>query len=718
MALDTVSVSILMVIALGMTAILMIYLVINRNRMYFKKSDSDKEWIKGHEPYGRSFNAAVICGVLVGFMTILFLHYFHNWSFMGSALIGMLLVDLAMVLVIAYPPKNPILAIGLLSLLVLPAAYINYSPYAYLVVGPMEDITGAEGLGAIPAMAGNTFHCVTLILTNPMAFDTECNLVNQQKAPEEPKTPVALEQTEYNALPEKDLYPGQPLTLQINFENQGDYPARNVAVITNTSSGATFRVCEQSIFDDVLTDANDGKQNRNYTPPGGIFIYKFTGKISDPWKMGDDCTYAVNKAKIDASITTNVSYGYATESYINKIEAVRSYEEDHKMGVTSALSKSAPMEILMFTFMPLAWDDERFKYYYIDVSLKNSHKGQKIIFRGKYEFKDMFMIGSSLYDFLDAIEDYQKASPVTGDWKWIGQTEQYDFCADKTDSNRKIGDDINTADKCTAVGGEPVMNAGGDYDYCRDRADPAKRIVKIENSEQCTATGGEPVYKISGEFEFCRIPKDVCVSIGGDPVSKSSGIYVECLDKADHSKKLKEIDTADKCTAVGGEAVNTVAGDYDYCRDRNDPARRIAEIENGEQCASVGGDPVYIGRAERKRNKGEYDEILVKLIGEGNSQYFKLSCDGETSKEEDEGGCVCNEDGKECSIRYVGGNGDLVVSSTKSHLFSGLKIELTDFPPDPDVKKRITTTVMANATYSVEYSRKLDLLVNNPHYIK
>jgi len=474
MAMDISTLSVWAYVIIGVVALTAIYIFVNRGRLYYKKTQSDDDWVKARpdDLYERSLNIAVICGLIIACMTLLFLHYFHDWN----GLVGMVIVDLVLILVVAYPARRPMMAVGILALLVLPAAYLDYGPYAAYIVGPIEKITGDGSIAAIPKMAEKNFHCVVILMTNPMAYEQECVLSEQQKAPEEAATISGIEITRYTSMPEKEIYPYGSLELYITFENEGDYVARNFTVVTNTSSGATYRVCQESIFKDLITN---GRKYEPAVKKGQTLEYRIVGKVADPWIQEDErCTYAINKKLIDASIKTNFTYDYGTESSLT-FEIARSLNLTDHRDVVSALEKSAPMTILMHTFSPISWSEKDFSNRTMYIRLKHDYDEGIMTFRGKYEFRDVVRIGSVIYETL---EDYQKNLPVSKEWEWVGQIETYDYCVNKTDTSQ-IFTDARTAEDCIKK-----------YMVCVDKTDVSQTISAV-NASDCEAKDGQPVYR-------------------------------------------------------------------------------------------------------------------------------------------------------------------------------------------------------------------------------
>ncbi|MGC9310526.1 MAG: hypothetical protein ACP5E4_02255 [Candidatus Aenigmatarchaeota archaeon] len=452
-------------------------------RRYYKGSREDPNRKESDPIYERSTLAAVVCGSLIAFVTVLFWNYFHDWSlfdFLFSAdIIGMIIVDLFLVFLIAYPAKKPVRNVIVLIIIMLMLGYLNYGPYESYVVGPLEGLKDS-GLRDIPSMMGNAFHCITILFTNPMAFTTECELGGEtKKAPEEAPQPVGIEITEKGIL-QDEIYPDYPLEFQIRFENLGDYIARNVTVVTNISSGdAKYRVCEEEIFKDATSN---GYKDFGDIKPKHIEYYRLFGKVADPW-TSDECTYATNKKSITAKIKTKLSYDYATESNL-KIDVVRSFNETHEVGLNSELAKSAPLTIKMFTLSPYSWLDEDFRTKTIDLRLQHEYADGVMKFRGMYEFDTFYRLGETAYELA---EDVLAESPVDFEnWEWTGRDEHYDFCVNKTDPTQEL--EASDAEECVKkyLG---CVDSSGNLDDSISEAD-------------CDSSGGEkryqegePVYK-------------------------------------------------------------------------------------------------------------------------------------------------------------------------------------------------------------------------------
>ncbi|MBN2094974.1 MAG: hypothetical protein JW727_02905 [Candidatus Aenigmarchaeota archaeon] len=582
--------------------VILVYLISIRDRLYFKKTDADSYWRgAGREPYNRSLPNATICGIIISLCTMLFLNYFHDWNGLG----GMVVIDAVLVLLVAYPARNPLLAVGVLAAFVLPVGYFGYGTYAEYIITPLTEATGVENFDELKTMTSHTLHCTLLIMTDQQAYDEECVMNDQQKEVEQQPEDLGLEVTGKRIFPEKEIAAGDPIEISLEFENQGGYEAKNVEISVDTTEDVKFRVCEEEVFKEVLSKPS---QKHELVRPTENGQYRLIGKVSDPW-MIDNCTYAKNKPFITAKMRTLFSYDYETEAKL-PLEIIKSLNETHQYNVVTAKEAAAPMAILMHTTTPLSAEDTDYNYRIIQVRLQKDYDGGTITFRGKYDTMDsIYRVGDGALDTLyKAYEDYPE-NPISSEWKWIKGSEYYDFCVDKADPTKRIS--AKDALDC----------ASEHYQSCQDGEDPAKTIAATD-AEDCHNKRGTPVI--------------------------------------------------------------------------------------------ITGEPIYKARAQMERSGTVMDEVTITCAGGDNCQYLALSCNGQASEEEGTGGCIC-QDGV-CTIKYVGGKGDLRLEKKGDPeiLYGRLKVEVTGFPDD-GLSNTITVDLRAKATYNVLYDDATTMTIISPH---
>ncbi len=660
-------------------------------RRFYKgtKNDPAYENASVNELYERSTLAAFVCGTLISFVAVLFWSYFHDWRFftalpfMSEALIGMIIVNLAIVFVLAYPARHPSRNIIIMCLIMLPIGYLNYGPYAAMIVGPLEDITGI-GFGNLAGQAEESLHCVMILFTNPMAFNTECQL-GKQKAPEEKKIPVGVEITRYELYPEGDIYPHQALSIITELENQGDYIAKNVTMVTETSSvDAEYRVCGQEVFSTLISS---GTREFNDMRPGEIVYYEPIGVVSDPWKS-KNCTYAVNKQKIDAKMSTKYSYNYATESSL-PLTIVRSLNETHEKVLESGRVKSAPVSIIMYYSAPFSRKEKALSTKPIYIHMMHEYGSGEITFRGVNKTVTTYFAGGKEYGSLDEV----MAAAIGGE---ISSEKQ--GSSDKEEPGSE-GEEKGEEDSVSEESAE--CNS-----YCGAAGYGKGLCVNTCTGISLGEGGGMGCPNEDLKFCCCEAPAS----------SPPTGNLLLAQGDAEPS------DSGD----AEGEAKKESEGKYSTCLDKDRPSREIKLTE--KSCLDAGHIPVYKKEENVERGEGNYDIIYVYPIGEENSKNIGIYCSEADSSNRDAGvqgkwACACQgeKEKRVCNLTYIGSNGEIKLSPKKrTPLLYTLWIDVTGFPEEEEdgVSRvsSITLNLHANATYTVQLPLSKPIFVVNPHY--
>jgi len=457
------------------------------------------------------FLEALVCGFLVALTAALFVEYFGIADFgpqmFGIFIGGLALINFAILFLIAWPFRFSGMFVFFVIVMVL--GYAAYGPYATYLRGPMSQIS--ESLSGMPEMAEKQIHCLVLIFTNPPAYQRECVLTEQQPAPEEKPENFGLEITEFQMQPRTEIYAGMPIQIWMTLENKGDYDAKNVEINT---SGGKYEVCENL---EVLNIKSINGDHSDKIRKETNHYFSLTGRINDPWDEKVKCTYAKNKMVIGGTIKTTYSYDYETESYLD-IEVIKNVNETiPKFREESAKEKSAPANILMYTFLPLIWEGagEGFREGIIPISLKNERRKGTIVFRGKYEFKTF-----SIIDFVNVIAPpvwlVKKGIEKTDDlinegWNW--KNERYDMCVVST-TGKEIKD--VKEDICVKLKGSPKLDNGNYTGICKMETE-----IKLEENESCKDKGGklsENRCIVSKEIEISN--KEDCENAKGEPIYK------------------------------------------------------------------------------------------------------------------------------------------------------------------------------------------------------
>lgn len=315
---------------------------------------------------------AVLCGFLIAFNVVLFMNYFLDVSLLPGSLFWFGAIDVAFVFLIAYPFKEG--GVIALTIFLLILGYAAYGPYSEHLRGPMSNI--GESMSELPGTAEKQMHCLMLIFSNPMAYQQECVLPDQEKATGEKPEDYGLEitnfETNFGLQQKGEIYAGMPIQIWMTLENKGSYGATNVSIKT---TGGKYEVCENlEVLNITGITGNYSDNIRKETD----HYFSLTGSVNDPWT--EECTYAKNKMLIGGTIKTTYSYDYQTESYL-EIEAIKNINESKsKFKVNSAKEKAAPANTLMYTFVPLIWKGAGagFKEGIIPISFKNERRGKKI----------------------------------------------------------------------------------------------------------------------------------------------------------------------------------------------------------------------------------------------------------------------------------------------------------------------------------------------------
>ena len=470
---------------------------------------------------------AALCGFLIAFNTVLFMNYALDITVYENNWIAYLAIDIALILLVAYPFKEGgVIAVTIIFLVF---GYVLYmSPIADELVGPVNSIK--ESMSDMPGLAEKQMHCMMLIFTNPMAYQRECGF-DPDPLPEEKPEDFGLEITEFEIQPDTEVYAKMPIQIWTVLENKGDYPAVNVMI---NSTGKKYRNCKLNSLN--ITRTSGGKIFS--IRPDQTHYYSMMGKVGDPWRGDGKCTYAQNKMRLDGTIETTYSYDYQTESYI-ELKAVRTIDEVKKFEVVSAKEKAAPANILMFTFVPLIWkltedgsedSDNGYKEAIIPISFQNERQRDKISLRGKTVHYTAYILN--------------------GTGKWCEKV-----CSEMNEPN------------CTEDCSNTYHEEESEYYRCKvNNTDEMMRGVP--NDTICKNLVGVPKY-VAGKYKSCVMgeknditDKEECIENNGTPIPSNKDnedIYTCVVDKT-----KKEIETIDesKCNGSKGIPIYKVKGTY------------------------------------------------------------------------------------------------------------------------------------------------------------
>ena len=486
------------------------------------------------------FLEAIVCGFLVALTAALFVEYFGivdiGPHMFGIFIGGLALINFGILLLIGWPFRFSGVFIFFIITMVL--GYAAYGPYAEYVRGPMDNIR--ESIKTTPGMMERQLHCLSLIMTDPRRYDAECGFDNQVVVPDEKPENYGFEITNFETLT-KDIYAGTFMQIETNFENKGDYPAKNVLIEID---GGSYRECDNV---DVLNVTGGKRRVLEEVKIGEVYNYRFKGKINDPWLKGVSCTYAKNKAFIGGNINLEYSYDYQTESYIDDLRAIRSSEEiDPKYEVKAAREKAAPGNVLMHTFSPLIWEEESFREAMIPISFKNERVEGSLKFRGINKTNTVELeSGWSNEDWCK--ETCEKISEDVLEYNCIEDclnsitimNETYHYCKLKPD-NKKINGVNETFCRNSIVGYTEDPDTH-DYAGCWAGEDNSLGETSCKNAED-----GIPLYRISEGYIGClnssnkvikikkylrNVDKDACMDKSLTPVYKVEGGYSRsCVD--------------------------------------------------------------------------------------------------------------------------------------------------------------------------------------------
>jgi len=468
---------------------------------------------------------AVLCGFLIAFNTVLFMNYFLDINIIGTSFMWFVLIDAALILLVAYPfQEGGAITITIIFLIF---GYALYGPYAEELAGPMRGIK--ESMSGMPELAEKQMHCMMLIFTNPMAYSQECG-PDQEKVIEEKPEDFGLETVDFKILPDVDIYAKMPIQIWTVLDNKGDYPAVNVMI---NSTGEKYRNCEVKVLNVSKTSGGFIDNLR----PSQTHHYNMMGLINDPWKGAGKCTYAQNKMRLDGTIETTYSYDYRTESYL-ELEAVKNVDEIKRFEVPSAREKAAPANTLMFTFSPLIWEGagDGYREAIIPISFQNEMQKDEINLRGETVHHMVYMDN-----------DYEKST-----WckKVCSELKELDCMADCLASYTK---EISKAHHCEAVYEE----------YSR-----TGEVLKGVATDICGSYRGVPKYN-SGGYTTCIMREDIHATDEPDCKNRTNsniikhqdGSYWFCANANDKKIDIK-FSEEEYCKLARGVIIFQVGGNY------------------------------------------------------------------------------------------------------------------------------------------------------------
>ncbi len=515
---------------------------------------------------GQGFLEAILTGFLISLSSFLFVEYFGVMDLgkFGPFVAGLFVVNFILLLFIGVPGKLYGTSVVLVILLVL--GYAAYGPYAEYLRGPMDDIS--EGMETAPGTIEHQIHCLSLLTTDPMSYQTECVAPDQRRAEEENPEDYGFEMLDFRTST-GDIYASMPLQAQTNFENKGDYNAENVLIKV---TGGEYRECETEVFN--LTGE---KIKKLYTiGPEETYNFRFKGKINDPWSKDVDCGYAKNKASIGGKINLEYAYDYQTESYIDKLRAIRNTEEtDPRFDINSAREKAAPGNVLMLTFGPLIWSEESFQDSNIQVGFKNERVNGDVIFRGESEkaivimneiwnkekwceefCKGVLEPGCNEENTSGCTNDVEKVKSIYSycEITPIGETinKEEEFCnkavvgftkkEDGTYSDCKAGEpiDVSNETECNeSENGTPIYNSVG-YEACLNKSTDLE--IDVDGQAQCNESSANSMYEVKGKYT--GYPDKITIYIVGEKGKEF--VDLACGEDESEFVDCSDIDEEDK----------------------------------------------------------------------------------------------------------------------------------------------------------------------------
>jgi hypothetical protein len=588
----------------------------------------------------------ILCGVLSALTALLFVEYFGvPTGFEGSWLI---LINLLIIFVIAWQFRFG--GVFVAFILIFTLGYAAYGPYYQYLREPMDNMRGT--MVDLPNTAGNQFHCISLIFSNPQQYITECQFTDQQKQVEEDPLDLGLEIHNFR-IPNK-IYPGISTIVQVNLENKGDYDALNTYLEFEKGK---YDECKLELFDIIGSNYKEKFEVK----PGETFGYRFRVRANDPWDESNNCKFAKNKNLIGGDIGIRYSYDYQTESSLEDIKAIRNVDvAEPDYGYIPAKEKAAPANIIMGTVVPLIWKDAdvTFKEGDIRINFINERKRGNTTFRGKYVRKYTILSGTEIQkNILKACDSIYENDPSTTCYNTFKENE----------SERKY-------DHCSVKEGQDELKK---LDFSEEECSKAQIVAKKDEDEN---------------FEGCyvRITIEINESVGEE---KSK----ECEDKGgtwndDETlciKIEKKLDANDEgeCNSSIIETYYQVLGTY-----------KRSEFDTITLYV-VGDD------AKKYVNISCNDESTTDIV---------ICCDKNTDSEDcligTKEAVTASEEDK---VVLIWKENEINLKPGEERPVYNVKLKLVSFPTNFDY---FYFSVKADATYRVSMADKQGLSIYNPHY--
>lgn len=648
------------------------------------------------------FIEALLCGFLIALTSALIVEYFgvaDVGMFMGLAA-GLIVINVILLLLVGWPFRlGGVVAIFVVTLIL---GYAAYGPYATYIREPMREM--GESMKEFPILMEKQLHCLALIFTNPMAYQQECVLTDQEKVPEPgPSDDVGLEIVQFEVQPEGEIYAGMPFQIWMTLDNMGDYDAENLIIITD---GGEYEQCILEVLN-ISQDSIDGGVEDKLLPRRDHY-YGVRGTINDPWETS--CTYAKNKMIIGGVISTDYYYDYQTESYL-EIEVIKNVDEvKPKFQVNSAKEKAAPANVLMYTFSPLIWENvgESFRQGIIPLSFKNERIGGSISFRGEY-ISNSVVLPESEINTLGWCE-------ATCSEKMKGDA----FC--ETDCISSFEEEKKTYHHCAVMlnGKEIYVLEGLKEDECKNTeiknlgSDASKNWCLAETTIETSSGGGAETSSeaapycngFSGSYTYqnslfgeVTVDCSTCKFISLEGTCDCGPVGTTGVESEFISKQV----LSEKCEYSAPET----SEESDSKETETD--RKTFEVGEGIPCDALTTESAY--RVYGKYARDRYDTIKIYIVGDDVAGKVNLGC-GDSSKDDL---VKCTGGGNSVELSWINNDVSLGPGETK-FIYSGVTVSLGSGSwPNADGID-FNFGIKSDATYRVEMSSSESLRINNPHY--